>query len=187
MNALRSVVVLVLVCTQAPLLLWGQGTAKGQGVPILSLDPAHQAPSPPFLSPDVDPIPVNSGSDEIPLGDTIYQFQLRASSQYAGHHALLLPTLGGTSSGVSIGDVHVPISPDALTGLFLRSALDPSSSGGVLGTLDANGRATLSLVVPATAAITLRGRALSVASVIVSDEGAIVAASNAVSQTLGTN
>jgi hypothetical protein len=73
--------------------------------------------------------------------------QLDAGSSHANQPYYLLGTLSGTSPGFSFGGVSVPLNLDAYSTLVLSSPNQPPLLGG-FGTLDANGQATATFVIP---------------------------------------
>ncbi len=71
---------------------------------------------------------------------------MRGGASFANRPFLLLGSLSGTSPGVTLSpSVTLPLVPDALTYLML----DLAPSAGFLGSLDAQGRRTVPLAVPA--------------------------------------
>ncbi|MEM7202097.1 MAG: aryl-sulfate sulfotransferase [Planctomycetota bacterium] len=106
---------------------------------------------------------------------------LVAGSASAGDPYLVLGSVSGTMPGTALGGVHVPLNFDAWT---VQTASFPGTPllQGTLGTLDANGRATASLlnVPPGLLPGALIGLALDHAFVVVDAGGAPTLASNAV-------
>ena len=73
--------------------------------------------------------------------------KLNAGPQYAGYRYVVVGSLSGTSPGVVAQGLHVPLNPDAYTLWTLYfPALTPLVGG--MGTLDANGVATVRFEVP---------------------------------------
>ena len=104
-------------------------------------------------------------------------FDLIAGTQYAGSDYLLLATRSGTEPGVQIGDLVLPLNPDALT-QFLRQNPNPPIFPDNMGTLDGIGRAQATFSLPAGSPLSA-GDVLDFAY-LVFDQGQPVFVSNAV-------
>ncbi|MGE0145063.1 MAG: hypothetical protein AB7I19_16150 [Planctomycetota bacterium] len=78
----------------------------------------------------------------------------------AGHAYLVLASLAGTTPGVAWGGIAVPLNVDGLTEVFLLAA-NSAIFPGALGTLDSQGRATATLLLPPGVLDPLRFRVLS--------------------------
>lgn len=89
----------------------------------------------------------------------------------------LLGSASGTTPGIAIDGVLVPLNPDAYTFALLQAPNQPPFQG-TLGVLDASGKAQAGITLPPGVATALVG--LSVQHAFVVFSGAVVAASNAV-------
>lgn len=122
--------------------------------------------------PCVDTIAVSSGG--------VASMSLTAGPTQAAAPYLVLGSVSGTSPGLMVGSVPLPLNPDAYFSLLAtnpNSVILPDS----LGTLDANGNALVHLVLPAGLPPALAGLTLWHASLVFSTAGAPVAGTNAVS------
>lgn len=75
---------------------------------------------------------------------------------HAGELYLVIGTISGTSPGLAIGGITIPLNPDAYTTQTLLSA-NQAPFVNTLGLLDANGQATAALVLPPAALVGLAG------------------------------
>ncbi len=73
--------------------------------------------------------------------------QIDAGSSHANQQYFLLGTLSGTSPGFTFGGIAVPLNLDAYSTLVLSNPNQPPLLGG-FGTLDANGHATATFIIP---------------------------------------
>ena len=116
--------------------------------------------------------PLTTNVDELdPFVHGAQIFTLDAGPAYAFYHYAVLGSLSGTSPGTSLGGVLVPLNPDPYLQLTMSSpALFFVNS---VGTLDASGRATATLPMPANPAfgyLFLPGRRLHHAYVLSTGE-----------------
>lgn len=98
-------------------------------------------------------------------------------ASFAGNIHVVASSLSGTTPGVTLGAINIPLNPDALTDLSLANFGGIWSNG--IGTLDSNGVAYSELIIPAGNP-NLVGLTMSSAAVIVDLGGSIVHATNAV-------
>ncbi len=91
------------------------------------------------LSADVVDLSVSSGGAQ--------SFTLAAGLEHAGLVHFLLGSISGTSPGVTVDGVTLPLNPDTYT-LFTMSAPNAPPLSGSLGTLDATGSASAAFTVP---------------------------------------
>ena len=117
---------------------------------------------------DVPSIPITAGGSQ-PLS-------LDAGASMANAAYVLVGSLSGTSPGVTIGSVQVPLNPDFYTDFSLSGS--PQFYTGFLGTLDADGRASATFTLPP--GLALPPLQLHHAFVAFDGQGAISRASNAV-------
>jgi hypothetical protein len=119
-----------------------------------------------------------SGPPELKLfqGEAL-QLRLNASVAAAGDTYLLLGSLSGTSPGLMVGAVSLPLNLDAY---FLQMLTTPNSllHGGSLGLLDAQGRASTAFVLPAGLSPALTGMTLHHAYIGFNSLGVISTISN---------
>lgn len=109
-------------------------------------------------------------------------FALEAGAAHAGKPYLLLGSLTGTSPGIRLGAVTLPLQPDAYLDLTLSFPNSPLLSQS-LGTLDANGRATARFTAIPQIPVSLVGRSFYHAYLTIGNPP-FDFASNAVSVTL---
>lgn len=109
------------------------------------------------------------------------QHFLDASPAQAGKPYLLLGSASGTAPGIIVDGLLLPLNPDAYFLFTLQAPGSPPLSGS-LGTLDAAGRATAAVVVPAGTSAALAGIDLVHAFVVldVQGSGQVALASEAV-------
>ncbi len=93
-----------------------------------------------------------------------HALRMDAGAARAGSAYLLLLGVSGTAPGTTFGGVDVPLNPDAFTDLGLSLAGGPIAPG-FCGTLDADGRAQGTLLVPAAVSPLVQGLRLSFAGI----------------------
>lgn len=120
------------------------------------------------LAGDVSEVPITGGSQALTLD---------AGPDQAGKIFYVAGTLSGTAPGVSFGNVHVPLNPDAYT-------VNPGLVAGYLGVLDATGSSTATFVLPPGVSPSLVGTTLHHAYVTFGSSQLLDFASNAVAVTL---
>ena len=130
-------------------------------------------------------MPLSAGGHLHPLGaGGSTGLCLDAGLAHAGRRYVMLGTTAGTTPGLPLGDVLLPLNPDS--GYFLYTATSPGSPPllGSVGTLDAAGRAAATFTLPPGLSTSAAGITLHHAYVVLDETDAVVLASNAVSLTL---
>ena len=101
-------------------------------------------------------------------------FELNRGAAEAGRPYHLLATLAGTTPGVTLGGVHVPLNRDDL---FVSTYLNPGPPGfpGSQGVLDPGGRAEARLVLPAAVSAALVGERFHFCGLLGGAQGGVTA------------
>ncbi|MHC4079183.1 MAG: sialidase family protein, partial [Planctomycetota bacterium] len=72
---------------------------------------------------------------------------LCAGAKHGGRAYLVVGSISGTTPGLSVGPVHIPLNPDLVTNLTIALANTPTFAN-TKGSLDVDGRAAARIVVP---------------------------------------
>ncbi|MEO0851906.1 MAG: hypothetical protein AAFY15_00160 [Cyanobacteria bacterium J06648_11] len=131
----------------------------------------------------VDPLTPAFGTNSVSLSTQGSQsLVLDPGIEFANSTFLMLGSISGTSPGIPLNGLVVPLQPDAYFDLVLSNPALVLSNGG--GALDSFGQAVVTFTVPAGVSSGIVGATLNHAFILISADGSIAFASNAASVSL---